>query len=53
MNKAKLLVIAILASMAITFAACDKEDNPIKPEQVTVDDPQEQVTDQPAYSRTK
>ena len=53
MNKAKLLVVTILASMAITFAACDKEDNPVKPEKVTVDDPQEQVTDQPAFSRVK
>lgn len=55
MNKAKILVCAVLSSMALT--ACTVEDNPVvlpdDPTTVNVDDPQEEVTDQPATSRTR
>ena len=46
MNKVKFLICVIVASMALV--ACDKEDNPIT---TNVDNPQEQVTDQPANAR--
>ena len=48
MNKIKMIICAALASMAL--AACSVDDNPIEPV-VNLDDPQEQVTDQPAYAR--
>ena len=54
MNKVKWLLSACLATMALT--ACDKDDNPVIPEEptvVNVDEPQEEVTDQPAFSRVK
>ena len=46
MNKVKFLICIVVASMAL--AACSKEDNPVT---TNIDDPQEQVTDQPAYAR--
>ena len=50
MNKAKLLICTFVGLMALT--ACDKEDNPTEtPTFVNVDEPQEEVTDQPAFSR--
>ena len=54
MNKAKLLICAVFAAMALT--ACSVEDNP-NPEpsveaqdSTNVDNPFETVTDQPAYA---
>jgi len=47
MNKVKFLIAMML--VALTLAACSKEDNPIDSgANVNLDDPQEQVTDQPA-----
>ncbi len=47
MKKVKFLIGIAIVSMAL--AACSKEDNPIdSPSSVNLDDPQEQVTDQPA-----
>lgn len=58
MNKTKLTICAFIAALALT--ACDKNDNPAIPDEpieppteVNLDDPQEEVTDQPALSRTK
>ena len=51
-NYKRLLVCAALCAMALT--SCNKEDNPYVPEEpvtVEVDNPQEEVTDQPALSR--
>ena len=54
MNKAKILVCAVIAAMALT--ACSIEDNPNPqpfgdPQDSTnVDNPFESVTDQPAYA---
>lgn len=54
MNKAKILICAVFAAMAVT--ACSVEDNP-NPEpsipvqdSTNVDNPFETVTDQPAYA---
>lgn len=53
MNKVKFLICIAFASMA--FAACTTaNDNPVLPDDptvVNVDDPQEEVTDQPANAR--
>lgn len=55
MNKVKFLICAVVASMALV--ACTIDDNPvIVPDDsttVNVDNPQEEVTDQPAASRTR
>ena len=54
MNKAKILICAVFAAMALT--ACSVEDNPnpdptfIVPDSTNVDNPFESVTDQPAYA---
>ena len=54
MNKAKILICAVFAAMALT--ACSVEDNPnpnpsiIAPDSTNVDNPFESVTDQPAYA---
>ena len=54
MNKAKILVCAVIAAMALT--ACSIEDNPnpepsiIVQDSTNVDNPFESVTDQPAYA---
>lgn len=50
MKKIKLLAFVIIAAMALI--GCDKEDNPVE-QNVNIDNPQEIVTDQPAYSRVK
>lgn len=53
MKKVKLLICIAIASIAL--AACSRDDNPVipgdDPTTVNVDDPQEEVTDQPAYTR--
>lgn len=46
MNRVKFLICFVVASMAL--AACNKEDNPVT---TNIDNPQEQVTDQPANAR--
>ena len=54
MNKVKFLLCMAFATMVLT--ACDKEDNPVNYQTdptVNVDNPQEAVTDQPAYSRVR
>ena len=52
MNKVKFLLCIAFASMVLT--ACIKEDNPVDdPTTVNMDDPQETVTDQPAYGRAR
>jgi len=58
MNKIKMIICTFMAAVALT--ACDKEDNPVGPVEpvepeveVVVDDPQEEVSDQPAFSREK
>lgn len=50
MKKLLFMMCLCLASMA--FTACSIEDNPAKPEEptVNVDEPQEEVTDQPALA---
>lgn len=54
MNKAKILICAVIAAMALT--ACSIEDNPnpdptiVAPDSTNVDNPFESVTDQPAYA---
>ena len=56
MNKAKILICAVVASMALT--ACSVEDNPaidpvINPSDtatVVIDNPTETVSDEPAYA---
>lgn len=54
MNKAKILVCAVIAAMALT--ACSIEDNPnpepsiVVQDSTNVDNPFETVTDQPAYA---
>ena len=54
MNKAKILICAVFATMALT--ACTVEDNPnpnpsiVEPDSTNVDNPFETVTDQPAYA---
>ena len=47
MNRIKFLICIAFASMAL--ASCSKDDNPAGT--VNLDDPQENVTDQPANSR--
>lgn len=47
MNKVKFILGLFFATMVL--AACSVEDNAIEPP-VNIDDPQEQVTDQPAYA---
>lgn len=49
MKKIKLLAFLFIACVALV--GCDKEDNPVQEQNVNVDNPQEIVTDQPAYSR--
>jgi PBP1b-binding outer membrane lipoprotein LpoB len=54
MNKVKFLLCIAFASMVLT--ACVKEDNPVDDKTtptVNLDDPQETVTDQPAYGRAR
>ena len=46
MKKAKFLICIFIASMAL--AACSKDDNPVDTTSANVDNPQEEVTDQPA-----
>jgi outer membrane biogenesis lipoprotein LolB len=49
MNKVKFLVCLFVASLALT--ACSIEDNPSEdPTKVIIDDPQNEVTDEPAYA---
>jgi PBP1b-binding outer membrane lipoprotein LpoB len=54
MNKAKILICAVFAAMALT--ACSIEDNPnpdpsiVVTDSTNVDNPFESVTDQPAYA---
>ena len=54
MNKAKILICAVLAAMALT--ACSVEDNPnpnpsiIAPDSTNVDNPFGSASDQPAYA---
>jgi PBP1b-binding outer membrane lipoprotein LpoB len=48
MNKVKFLIAMML--VALTLSACSKEDNPVD-SKVVLDNPQEVVTDQPAFSR--
>ena len=49
MKRLKFLI--CIAFAAIALAACDKADNPVDSgEIVDVNNPQENVTDQPAYS---
>ena len=54
MNKAKLLICAVITAMALT--ACSIEDNPnpqpsgVAQDSTNVDNPFESVTDQPAYA---
>ena len=48
MNKVKMMI--CLSVFALALTACDKEDNPVEPTVVNVDDPQEEVTNQPAYA---
>ena len=54
MNKAKILICAVFAAMALT--ACTVEDNPNPDPAITVqdstnvDNPFESVSDQPAYA---
>lgn len=54
MNKAKILICAVFAAMALT--ACSVEDNPnpeptiIVPDSTNVDNPFEIVSDEPAYT---
>lgn len=53
MNKAKFLIATVFATMALT-ACTGIEDTPVIPVNPTtenVDDPQEEVTDQPANGR--
>lgn len=51
MKTIKFLIFIFIASMAMTMTSCSKEDNPVGND-LNLDDPQEVVTDQPAYSRT-
>ena len=39
-----------LSVFALALTACDKEDNPVDPTVVNIDNPQEEVTNQPAYA---
>ena len=54
MTKAKILICAVLAAMALT--ACSVEDNPnpeptiVVPDSTNVDNPFEIVSDEPAYT---
>ena len=53
MNRIKFLIAAVFAAMALT-ACTGIEDNPVLPDNPitdNVDDPQEEVTDQPANVR--
>ena len=52
MNRIKFLIATVFATMALT-ACTGIEDNPVVPNPITdnVDDPQEEVTDQPAADR--
>ena len=49
MKRIKFLALLFIASVALV--SCSKEDNPVEPTP-NIDDPQEVVTDQPAYSRS-
>lgn len=51
MSKVKFLLCIVVASMAL--ASCTKDDNPTGTPTYNVEDPQEEVTDQPAYGRIK
>lgn len=48
MNKIKMMI--CLSVFALALTACDKEDNPVDPTVVNIDNPQEEVTNQPAYA---
>ena len=53
MNRIKFLIASVFATMALT-ACTGIEDNPVLPVNPTtdnVDDPQEEVSDQPAQER--
>lgn len=53
MNRIKFLIASVFATMTLT-ACTGVEDNPVLPENPitdNVDEPQEEVTDQPAASR--
>ena len=49
MNKLRLMIGIALVSMAMV--SCDKNDNPVEQSTITLDDPQEEVSDQPATAR--
>lgn len=50
MNKLKLLICMVFATMAL--AACSVDDNPVDSSTtVNIDNPQDNVTDQPANAR--
>lgn len=51
MNKVTVIICTFIAALALT--SCDKDDNPVtdEPTVVNLEEPQEEVTDQPAYSR--
>ena len=51
MKRFKYIAFIIVATMAMM--SCSKEDNPVDPTTVNVDDPQEIVTDQPANARAQ
>jgi len=53
MNRVKFLIVSVFAAMALT-ACVGVEDNPVLPANPitdNVDNPQEEVTDQPAAAR--
>jgi hypothetical protein len=49
MKRFKYIAFIIVTTMALM--SCTKEDNPVEPTP-NIDDPQEVVTDQPAYSNS-
>ena len=54
MNKIKFMIATVFAAMALTACIGGNDDNPVVPvNPITdnVDDPQEEVTDQPAAAR--
>ena len=52
MSKVKFLIGMLFVSMTLTaLTACDVVDDPVVPTTTDVDDPQEEVTDQPANAR--
>ena len=51
MKRIKFLALLFIAFVALV--SCSKEDNPVDPTTVNVDDPQEIVTDQPANARAQ